>query len=268
MSRWEVDVAMDLLLKVARRPIVERCLSAESGLGCSTIVRSQNVSSRSDFQVPEPWSGHISIAPILFLSSNPSIGQAGGYEQYPRASWPSESIVEYFDYRFGGKPLSAIEDGIYHVSPGSSRSRRGVRFWSGVKARAAELLEKPKSEVIPGTDYALTEVVRCKSVGEYGVPEAVATCVSEYLEPTLEQSASRVIVVLGSQAKRVVCARFGLDPSISLHGPLQVAKRTRLIVFLPHPSAYEPQTFSKCLLPSDVEWLRQWLREGEAGCAG
>lgn len=133
---------MDLLLKVARRPIVERCLNGETNHCCSKIVLSQGVESTSEFQVPEPWSGHISTAPILFLSSNPSIGPAGGHEQYPRATWNDESIVEYFDYRFGGKPLSAIESGIYHTSRGSTRARRGVRFWIGVRARAAELLEK------------------------------------------------------------------------------------------------------------------------------
>jgi len=250
---------MDLLLKVARCPNVDRCLNGDVDHCCSTIVRSQGVSSTSEFQVPEPWSGHISIAPILFLSSNPSIGPSD-YKQYPRATWDDESIVEYFDFRFGGRPLSAVENGIYHVSTGSPRARRGVRFWIGVRARAAELLEKSTAEVVAGTDYALTEVVRCKSKDETGVAEALATCVGEYLEPTLEHSAARVIVVLGAQAKRAVCERYGLDPYITLHGPWQVANQTRLIVFLPHPTGFAPRkTFSGCLDSFGLERLRQWL---------
>src|SRR5215217_7246294 len=152
-----------LLLKVARCPIATRCLNGEIGHGCSKIVRFQSVDSESEFQSPEPWSGHLSIASILFLSSNPSIG-ATTYDQYPRATWDDESIIEYFEYRFGRKPLSSVEQGIYDALPGSLRVTRGTKFWIGVRARAAELLEKPASQVVAGADYALTEVVRCKSV--------------------------------------------------------------------------------------------------------
>jgi len=83
-----------------------------------------------------------------------------------------------------------------------------VPYWIAIRARAAELLEKQTSQVVAGTDYALTEVVRCKSQGEEGVAEARATCVREYLEPTLAASAASVIVVLGAQAKRAVCDRY------------------------------------------------------------
>jgi hypothetical protein len=40
---------------------------------CSTIVRDQETPT-ADFQLLEPWVGHIEDAPLLFISSNPSIG--------------------------------------------------------------------------------------------------------------------------------------------------------------------------------------------------
>ena len=148
--------------------------------------------------------------------------------------------------------------------PSSPRAKVATRFRIGVRARAAELLEKPNSQVVAGIDNALTEVVRCKSVNEYGVSEALATCVGEYLEPTLEASVATVIVVLGAQAKRVVRDRYGLESHVLLHGPLLVANRKRLILFLPHPTGRALQkTFSGCLLPSDVDRLRQWLNNSE-----
>ena len=254
----------ELLLKIARCPIVERCLNGETGHGCSKIVLSQGADSTSEFQSPEPWSGHLSLAPILFLSSNPSIGPAA-YDQYPRATWDDEPIIESFEYRFGGRPRSSIEQGIYHASPASPRGRRGVKFWIAVRARAAEILEKPTSQLVPGTDYALSEVVRCKSRDEVGVAEALATCVREYLEPTLEASVASLIVVLGAQARRVISDRYGLESGVLVHGPLQVASRLRQIAFLPHPSGRAPRkTFSGCLDPSDVKRLKQWLGTPEA----
>ena len=54
---------------------------------------------RSQLQVPEPWSGNLEHAPILFLSSNPSISTA---ELYPRWEWPDEEIADFFGRRFGG----------------------------------------------------------------------------------------------------------------------------------------------------------------------
>jgi hypothetical protein len=57
-----------------------------------------------------------------------------------------------------------------------------VRFWSAVKQRAKELL--PEESVRPGLDYALTEVVRCKSREEVGVAEAAAVCSNRYLRET------------------------------------------------------------------------------------
>ena len=248
-----------LMLGIARCPIADRCLNGELGHSCSKIVLSQGVDSTSQFQSPEPWSGHLSLAPILFLSSNPSIG-ASTYDQYPRASWDDESIIEYFEYRFGGKPLSSVERGIYHASPGSPRTRRGVPFWIAVRSIAAELLHTTTNQVVAGTDYALTEVVRCKSVHEVGVQEALSTCVSEYLEPTLQSSVAKVIVVLGARAKWTVCDRYGLEPDVPLHGPLLVGNRKRLITILPHPNARNgPKKVSRCLLPSDLDRLRKWL---------
>jgi len=253
---------VELLLKIARCPIVEQCLNGDSGHSCSKIVLSQGVDSYH-FQSPEPWSGHLSDAPILFLSSNPSIGSPT-YEQYPRASWDDESITNYFECRFGGHQLSSVKQGIYNAGPGSTRSARGTAYWIAVRSRAAELLCKSRSQVVAGTDYALTEVVRCKSKNEVGVAEALSTCVGRYLEPTLAASAASVLVVLGASAKRAVCEKYGLGPNRLLQGPVMLGNRSRLIVFLPHPTGFAARkTFSRCLRPSELEQLREWLKTPE-----
>jgi hypothetical protein len=48
---------------------------------CTTIVMSQSVTDPAVFQVPEPWSGRLDRAPILFLCCKPSINEQ---EVYPR----------------------------------------------------------------------------------------------------------------------------------------------------------------------------------------
>ena len=250
---------MKLLLETARCPVVEHCLGGATDHPCSKIVQSQGVRSLADFQLPEPWSGHIAQSPILFLSSNPSIGITLDHE-YPRATWDDASIVDYFENRFGDSPLSSVADGICNHLPGGQRSQRSVRYWAGVRARAGELLEKPVRELRPGYDYALSEIVHCKSTKEWGVREALRTCADRYLEPTLAASGAGVIVIVGAHAAEAIRSRYHLEPGEALYGPLHIGGRQRLFALIPHPSSFGNQTFAKCLGKEKLQRLRGWIR--------
>ena len=108
-----------LLARITRCPVAERCLDGEQ-LPCSTIVGSQQAAA-GGFHVPEPWSGHITRAAVLFVSSNPSIDPG---EAYPTSGWDDEGRVDFFACRFDqpatnprrrtrprGKPRSQPPDG-------------------------------------------------------------------------------------------------------------------------------------------------------------
>ena len=89
----------NLLIEISHCPIAKSIIENRSQENpCREIVLSQDIETISDFQLPEPWSGQISIAPLLFLSSNPSISLT---EQYPLWSWSDEAITDYFIHRFG-----------------------------------------------------------------------------------------------------------------------------------------------------------------------
>src|SRR5256885_16253549 len=72
-----------LLTTIARCPVVKTCLTDPSPTHtCSQIVLYQWPEVpfeqrlerwRSEHHVPEPWVGHLETAPLLFLSSNPSL---------------------------------------------------------------------------------------------------------------------------------------------------------------------------------------------------
>ena len=157
---------MGLLIEIARCPNVPLCVEGgHEAHPCSTIVRSQSARGLEDFQVPEPWSGHIESAAVLFVSSNPSISDV---EAYPRWSAPDDLIGEYFTHRFGGGRKPWIKEGRYGLRRDGTYGR-AVVFWSAVRQRAIDLLDRP---LRPGRDYALTEVVHCKSRAERGVREA------------------------------------------------------------------------------------------------
>lgn len=248
--------ADELLLRITQCPIVASCRAGEPH-PCSSIVGVQESVPDRNFNVPEPWSGDIGQARILFVSSNPSIGDRfddpHDQEVYPTPSWNSARRIDFFRHRFGGgerpwtnERRTLMEDGSHWRTP--------VRFWSSVNARAQELLPG----AVMGEDVALTEVVHCKSSGEIGVKDAVATCTDMWLDPVLSVAGARVIVALGDTARGALERRFGLIAE----GTIKEIGRSRVIVRLPHPSRIgPPKSFSSHYEGEQIEHLRAILKE-------
>lgn len=205
---------------------------------CHSIVATQQVHSWSAFQVPEPWSGHLTQSPILFLSSNPSISVT---EAYPTGSSASSDIASFFEARFDGKWVNAKNqllnaDGSYGPV---------VRYWSCVRNRAAELLGR---EAVPGIDYTISEIVHCKSINEGGVVSALKTCASRYLPRLLQFSGASVVVIVGDKA-------LGYWNSLQLPSVPRIPQRDgtprvmtfgreRVFLYLPHPAGPKKKRFS------------------------
>lgn len=197
--------AQALLSRITRCPVAARCLAGEQ-LPCSAIVGSQHTAP-GGFHVPEPWSGHIARAAVLFASSNPSIDPA---EVYPTSSWDDGQRADFFAGRFDQRAVPWVDHRmrpLLATTPPVHRDK-GTRFWFAARARAGELLERP---AVAGTDFALTEVVHCKSLAEAGVAGAYATCVQTWLRPVLSAAAARVIVLFGGYAKRAFGDVYGIE---------------------------------------------------------
>ena len=248
-----------LLLEIARCPNLRQCLDGNGGhTPCGKIVRSQGVKTLASHQLPEPWSGRLEQAPILFLASNPSIEKQGEEtEQYPRWSWENADIEDYFTNRFGGGRKNWIKDGVRFLRVDGSYPTRPVSFWAFVRKRSIELLQH---EVKPGVDYALSEVVHCKSREEFGVPEALQECTKRYLTRVIASSGAKVIVVLGDIAKKAIANSLDIPVGSNFHGPLQLGNRERLVTFLPHSNARVRRKFETCLSSGDLSRLRSALK--------
>ncbi|HVA23764.1 MAG TPA: hypothetical protein VMW62_05160 [Chloroflexota bacterium] len=242
--------AAQLLLDIARCPVAQQCLKGAAS-ACSTIVATQPA---DRFHLPEPWNGDLERAPILFLSSNPSIGPA---ERYPLSDWDNARIADFFTHRFGGAREPWTTDGLHPLLLNGSYDGP-VSFWASVRARAAELLPDGQGPR-PGVDYAISEAVHCKSAGELGVEEALEECGRRYLWRTVEMSGSKLVVVLGRLAAHAVRGVFGLSSDSSLAEQL-VGGQARWFAFLPHPGAHVPaHTFAACL-PDELPRLKDIVR--------
>lgn len=250
----------DLLLEIARCPNVARCLRGEDvSHPCAAIVNHQDELGIEEPYVPVPWIGHIASAPILFFSSNPSVT---GVEFAPNASWTNEKIIDFHENGFDeDRPRPWIKGGVRNLQKDGTYRRHAVRFWASVRSRAAELLGCRKERVMPGADYALSEVVHCCSQQEAGVWQALDECADRYLEPLLEVAGARVIVCLGAHCERMVRERLSLGTEV-LVGPTALGGRARYVAFLPHPNAFKPKTFEKCLTAAELGELRSFIRTG------
>ncbi|MEG4984777.1 hypothetical protein QUB08_03200 [Microcoleus sp. BR0-C5] len=243
-----------LLHEIVHCPHARKCLEAPSIENpCCEIVSYQRPLDLAEFQVPEPWSGHIEQAPILFLSSNLSIDSD---EVYPTWHWSDNDIDDYFSHRFGGGQKDWIMNGTKSLLRDGTYSH-AVKFWAAVRQRAIELLQR---DVNPGNDYALTEIVHCKSPAEIGVAQAQDQCVDAYLLRTLELSRAKVVVVLGTRAKQVIQSQFNISSTASISESIKIGKHERFFAFLPHPNARSYRSFAKCLQDDELERLRASLR--------
>lgn len=245
-AEHEASGINELLLEIAHCPN----FNAEKDNPCKTIVQTQP---EEDYQVPEPWSGDLENAPILFLSSNPSISMR---EKCPRNSWADDKIIDFFAHRFGGGREGWTKDGKYTLLDDGTYKLNWVRYWTAVRRRSAELLG---NDVQPGIDYVVSEVVHCKSHNEVGVGGASQECSRRYLRRMVEQSGARVIVCLGDFARCAVCQIFNISKGINVSEPIKIGNRLRYFAFLPHPNARKTRSFSKCFSYAELEHLRSCL---------
>lgn len=110
MTGITIDGAREqLLLEIARCPNVSAGRRGESS--CAAVVAPPACVPEPLHQVPEPWSGSLA-APILFISSNPSISTPDKYgdcEDYPTFADDDETLVSFFNGRFGERGAPVIE---------------------------------------------------------------------------------------------------------------------------------------------------------------
>lgn len=246
--------------RIARCPNVRLCLETDaSSHPCSEIVHFQvakfGVTSYEDFQLPEPWTGEIDRAPILFIGSNPSIG----FDKHSLGSSTDHEVWDSHHHVFGGGLKDYTIEGKYTTNPDGERNLPHVATWAGVRKRAEELI--PDRPVVPGIDYALTEVVHCKSLHEIGVNRALKTCTDLHFDSVMHVAVAPVLVALGKARDRI---RQMYDiPNTPGIVEMEIGGRPRLIAFLGHPTGPEVRTFG-AVYPTELRRLREAISSAKS----
>ncbi len=250
-----------LAAEIIRCPVVDQCLASNAEeLPCHRVVSWQGQSPGGLRYVPEPWSGHLDRAPILFVSSNPGgdVEGAAISDASYTSTWKTDEIVSCCDDAFESWRKPGIIDGIYLSDKFGARGAKSIRYWLWARARARELLRG--RQPVPGLDYAMTEVVHCGTQHEAGVADAFATCTDRYFERTLRAASAVVVVCVGTWAKAGFKRTLDIDLPEHIWGPGDVAGRQRMVLAVPHPGAWgTPKRFEPYVGANGLESLRAAL---------
>lgn len=207
---------------------------------CHAVVRSQGGAGEYDRQVPKVWAGNLHA------------------ENYPRASWSDDTIVEFQGRHFDqALPASFVKNGRYLQQDGLYADN-SIRFWTSVQRRAEELLG-PTAD--PSVNYVMTEVVHCKSKNEVGVSQAAATCAKRYLNDISSLTDAPLFAVVGRKSHDCLNNALGLGlPEPPYITSTELGGRLRHLVFIWHPAGRKgPKTFGG-LHGKDLDRLRNLVQ--------
>ncbi len=284
--------SLTLAQQICDCPEVPNAL-ANSSHPCSKVVRIQNAMVADDEsmrQRPEPWIGDIQNSRVLFLSSNPGISDSSDLdsrESFPTYKDSAAESAEFFTRRFDQTNIPILAtfnhptepNFLVHCNDGKYRSgmkneKRPQATWQGIHDLATSILG---SECDPNSDYALTEIVHCKSKMAEGVEEASSMCVDVWLTKILAVATAPVIVVIGSKARDFFAisqlgfrADFGSDKN-KVYKDLSQRERAirdiqisdfggvrRIYIYSFHPThAISPKKFKDMFVPELLTWLKK-----------
>ncbi|NOZ45960.1 MAG: hypothetical protein GXO79_04175 [Chlorobi bacterium] len=235
-----------LLIEIARCENFFNCKNTD----CENIV---NFQKQVDKQLPEPWNGNIENSRILFISSNPSINEN---EIYPLASWKDSEIIDFFQYRFS-KSRDYVKNLLYPKHK-EGYAKNWIRYWGFIRSISRKLLNR--QNVVPGIDYSLMEIVRCKSHNEYGVAEALDVCAEKYLIRTLSLSKAKVLVAVGDKSRDILKDKLNIAFLENRHIEKEIGGTKRIIFATPHSNARKKRTLETILNSSSINEIKEKLK--------
>jgi hypothetical protein len=157
---------------------------------------------------PEAWTGNLTKAPIIFISSNPSFNKQENFPNWQASQWSKSQILDFamnrfsgdFTRKYGATQSCTLANCDKTIEKDGNLSQNRVRYWSWVRKLVSFVLDKPEAEVSAIDDYVMTEIVHCKSEYEKGVISARKKCKDKYLERIITLSPARLIFVVGKNA--------------------------------------------------------------------
>ena len=213
---------------------------------CNALYNSQHCASIADFQIPEPWNGDIENAPILFVGLNPGFLDVELYPKLGNPYWlqanggfDEAKVEDFFEHRFNSAHQYVQYPNKTKITSGGYKLLRGRTFWGYVKSIADKVLNRAST---PGTDFAITEIVHCKSRNTSCIhSKCYDVCFDQHFKHILSIAQNlQFMVVLGSATKKRISKHFGISPveTYKWYYNVKLNDKTINIIFVDHNAAW------------------------------
>lgn len=213
---------------------------------CHSIWEAQGCREVRDFHLPEPWNGDVENASALVVSINPRITPGELFPRFGCDFWLDKAgkldpnrADDFFRNRFEGYFVTHEKGTCFKVrhEDGSMRNPGG-HYWTQVHHAVQVLLNR--LEIVPGRDYALTEVVHCKTLRENAAAECCNYCAGKWFEQILcLAKKAKAILVLGNLARIYVSKKVGINaPQSYRRYQVSIGGTDRICVFADHPASF------------------------------
>ena len=208
---------------------------------CNALYNSQ-CTSKADFQIPEPWNGDIENAPKLFVGLNPGFLDVELYPKLGNQYWTlangefdTAKVEDFFEHRFNSSYKYVQYPNKTKIVPEDYKSLKGRTFWAYVKSIADKILNTSNSN--PGVDFAITEIVHCKSKNIACIPaKCYEECLNKHFDNILSIAQNlKFKVIIGQPARERISKHFGIvSPDKYQWYNIKIYNRSIQIIFVDH----------------------------------
>src|SRR5574344_2843407 len=125
-------------------------------------------------------------------------------------------------------------------------THRSILHWSSIRKTVAKLYGRSVDDVIPGVDYAMTEIVHCKTTETFCKNKPYSECTDRYLDKLVGVSGAKVILVVGGVASRIVRRRYHIAKDKNrIKKDVEINGRKFDFIFIADPSSLFPRKIEK-----------------------
>jgi len=214
-----------LMCEITNCPEVMKSWRGESDI-CSKLVNAQP---KNDFRVPEPWTGPLLYADILYVAINPSVRI--GESQVPKWGVNPSDVYNFFS---------------------NGLTMREGKWWTKLKKYTHEL---------GNYNYVVTNVAHCKSPKVKFVTKKIRNyCCDKYLNRIIKSSNAKLIVSIG-KGRRGVERLYDIKPKENRLIYKKIGDKKRLFAYLHRQ--IDPTSFAFNYTPEETEEIRRWLYKSE-----
>jgi uracil-DNA glycosylase len=141
-------------------------------------------------------------------------------------------------------------------------AHRSILHWSSIRKTVAKIYGRSVDNVIPGADYAMTEIVHCKTKETFCKNKPHSECADRYLDKLVGVSGAKVILVVGAAAEKIVRRRYHIaNDKQKVKKDVEINGRKFDFIFIANPCSFPMAIDKNHEIADEFPYFRAKLAE-------